>query len=116
MAVLLALCLTLLSAGVAVAQYSTSFDLACRASINTAGDFRTNTSNTIGAVDATGQTGIGSGLATSTNYGIRPGYIQPRAHALQATVQSAAPDQAGRDVSRMPLIFGLPRIIRDCVF
>jgi hypothetical protein len=116
LAVLLALCLTLLSAGVAVAQYSTNFDLACRASINAAGGFRTNTANTIGAVDAVGQTGVGSGIATSANFGIRPGYVQPSANTVQATVQSAAPDQAGPNVSRMPLIFDMVRVVRNCTF
>lgn len=108
-ALLAVVCVSLLLTGVAVAQSSLNFDLACRGVLDSAGSYRLYLNNTIGLVDAVGQTG--AGRSTSSNYGLRAGYLQPRVAAVSA--DAATVDQETRRLY-MPIVYSFLRVVRAC--
>lgn len=110
MVVLLAVvCVSLLLTGVAVAQSSQNFDLACRGVLDSAGSLRLYSNNTIGLVDAVGQ--AGAGRSTSPNFGLRAGYLQPR--VVAASADTATVDQETRRLY-MPFAYSFLRVVRPC--
>ena len=91
-AITVALVALLLTAGVAFAQSSAGYDLACRGAFTSNGGLLTAPSNTYGILGAFGQSPAGE--SESPSYGIYGGYVQPGAdrgdHARQYSRQSSA--------------------------
>ncbi|HXF62230.1 MAG TPA: hypothetical protein VNK95_11475 [Caldilineaceae bacterium] len=104
-----AVCVSLLLAGVAAAQVSQNFDLACRGVLDSAGSYRLYPNNALGLVDAVGQ--AGAGRSASSSYGLRAGYLQPRAVAVSA--DAATVDQ-GPWRLYMPIVYSFVRVVRAC--
>jgi hypothetical protein len=104
--------LALLLAGVAVAQSSANFDLACRGTLDVAGTLRTSDSGSFSVIDAVGQPG--AGISSSANFGVNAGYVQPYSIQGQAN-QSAAPAAVEQNNRlNMPYIARIVQVIRAC--
>lgn len=102
--------LALALVGVAAAQSSQNFDLACRGTVSAAGSVQSLGS--MGLVSAVGQPGAGS--ANSANFAVRGGYVQPSSRLGQNT-QAATVDAGGNRY--LPFVAdALARIVRPCVW
>jgi hypothetical protein len=102
----------LILVGVAAAQSSQGYDLACRGTVSVAGSVQTLPNSSIGLVSAVGQPG--AGLVRSSNYGVQGGYVQPAARAGQHG-QIAALDVD--EVKFLPFIANtLASLVRPCVW
>jgi hypothetical protein len=108
-AIAVALAAFLLTAGVAFAQSSAGYDLACRGAFTSNGGLLTAPSNTYGMVSAFGQSPAGE--SKSPNYGIHGGYVQPGAAAVTARADAVAnPAQTSRNL--LPFIGRVVRVVR----
>ena len=97
-----ALAALLLTAGVAFAQSSAGYDLACRGAL-------TAPSNAYGLLGAFGQSPAGE--SKSSNYGIHGGYVQPGAAAVMTRTDAVTnPAQTNRNL--LPFIGRVVRVVR----
>ena len=98
----------LLTTGVALAQSSAAYDLACRGVLDGGGGQLTAPSGNFGVVGAIGQSPAGE--SRSPNYGVRGGYVQPGSPPAAATVPTAR-IAVGDQIERNLLPF-LGRVVR----
>jgi hypothetical protein len=100
----------LATTGVALAQSSVAYDLACRGVLDSGGGQSTGTGGNVGVIGAIGQSPAGA--ARSTNYGVRGGYIQPSSPPAVAAAPAmiAADSQTGRTL--LPFLGKVMRVVR----
>ena len=105
-----ALAALLLTAGVAFAQSSAGYDLACRGALTSSGGLLTAPSNAYGLLGAFGQSPAGE--SKSSNYGIHGGYVQPGAAAVMTRTDAVTnPAQTNRNL--LPFIGRVVRVVRS---
>ncbi len=102
-----AACLALSLIGVAAAQSSINFDLACRGMITVTGGVRPLSGGNMALIGSAGQPG--AGRSTSARFGVRGGYVQP--YSIEGQVAQAAVPEDGHF---MPFIARAAHIVRVC--
>lgn len=107
----LAACLALSLIGVAAAQSSANFDLACRGMLTATGGVRTLSGGNIALIGAAGQPGAGLSVTPSNGIGVRGGYVQP--YSVEGQIAQAAVPADGHF---MPFIARAARIVRVCAW
>lgn len=99
----------LMTTGVALAQSSAAYDLACRGVLDGGGGQLTAPSGNYGVIGAIGQSPAGE--SRSTNYGVRGGYVQPDSPPAATTaVTLAVGDQIERTL--LPFLGRVVRVVR----
>jgi hypothetical protein len=108
----LVLLASLATSGVAVAQLSARYDMACRGTFANAGGTRLYTSQNFALTSSLGQPGVGR--STSANRGLRAGYIQPAARA--AAQVSAEGIEQDDHLLFLPKIGAAIQVLRLCTW
>lgn len=105
--------IAVLGSGVAVAQSSLGFDLACRNNLTVTGGLSSYPENGLNLIGVLGQPTAGVSAATSV--ALRGGYLQPltvqAVHAEDAPAPPAISAQ-GDQILNLPLISKVVRIVR----